>query len=472
MINKTSTIIKYSLMFLSIFLPLRDFTAFYLGTYMKFLPDILIYFLLFLVLFKNNFKFNLKKCDYIYLLFLLVGLISTLLNGISLISYLIQFRSITTMYILFYVLRNCNISFDDYKKILRILMIISCILIFFSIIEVISNKCLFFPLEWAHNIPYKSNFLRAYSLINNPNIFAMFILFVVVLHYYIIDKKYTKMDILFYFISFLGIFITASRSALICLFVFLIYIFLVEIKTKNIKKILIFSVTIALSLLLYIFLSFLRGTFNISCEASKVLLTTSIISNNETNNNYYSEPGNYSIAFNFDKLSLSEEKIYLSINQQKENDNTQTDISIVDRWNEIKDGITFENSMKNGRLFHIVKGFEILKDYPIFGTGFGTFGSSASLIITPKLYEKYELYKGFYADNEYIKVIVETGIVGVLLYILFILNLFKTFCKEKYSVLVFVIFLTMGLFYNIFEIQILSFLFYIILSVIKVKERK
>ena len=94
-------IIRLILIFLAIFVPFRELISININNYIKFIPDIVVYGLLVYVLFKNKAKIKLKSYDYLYFLFLLFGLISTVINKVSLLAYALQFRSITTMYILY-----------------------------------------------------------------------------------------------------------------------------------------------------------------------------------------------------------------------------------------------------------------------------------------------------------------------------------------------------------------------------------
>ena len=48
-------------------------------------------------------------------------------------------------------------------------------------------------------------------------------------------------------------------------------------------------------------------------------------------------------------------------------------------------------------------------DYPIIGTGFGTYGDSASLSYQSPIYEKYRITTEIYSDNQYIQIITQTG---------------------------------------------------------------
>lgn len=137
--------------------------------------------------------------------------------------------------------------------------------------------------------------------------------------------------------------------------------------------------------------------------------------------------------------------------------------TLIDRIKETTSGTTAANSKVNGRIYIIKKGLVIFKDYPIIGTGFGTFGSAASRMVTPDIYSKYDLNTSFYSDNEYIKVVVETGIVGTIIYGLFILSLLYELLKTKscYKLFMFVVFLFIGMFYNVFEMQVLCFVLYL-----------
>lgn len=473
--NNLTNIIKFVLIFLIFFLPFRELVSLYTYSFVKILPDILIYLLFVLVIFKNKFKLNLKKYDIFYICFLLIGLFSTFINQVSFISYLFQFRSITTMYVLFYVLRNSDLKTDDYKLVVKSLTIVCIVLVLFAIIEVVSNKCLLFPLEWAYEIGYKTNFVRAYSFINNPNTFALFLLFSMILYYYFNKDSNCRYSVIFYMLCFIGIFISSSRSAMLSVLFFMAYLFIDMIKKKNLKNFLMFLIIISLSFILTIVLNFLKEKINISGEASKILTVdcnnASSITN-ESDRIYCSKREELNKKEDYSIIENNVSNIQNNSNSTKDDlDPDNSKISVLDRWNEVVVGLTFENSMKNGRLFHIVKGIEILSDSPIYGTGFGTFGSSGSLMVIPKIYEKYNLYEGFYADNEYIKVIVETGLVGFIFYILFIFQLFKNYGKKIYAAMSFLIFLFVGLFYNIFEIQVLSFLFYIILIIININDK-
>ena len=88
---------KYLLLFLAIFIPFRELIALYAGSFIKFLPDVLVWGELLLVLINNKFKFNLKLYDYFFIGFIIIGFFSCLLNSVSFLSFVLQARSIGTM---------------------------------------------------------------------------------------------------------------------------------------------------------------------------------------------------------------------------------------------------------------------------------------------------------------------------------------------------------------------------------------
>lgn len=138
--------------------------------------------------------------------------------------------------------------------------------------------------------------------------------------------------------------------------------------------------------------------------------------------------------------------------------------SAVNRLEELSNPAIISKSKTDGRIFSIMKGIEIFKNNPIIGTGFGSYGDAASLIITPKQYNKYEISEGFYADNEYIKVLVETGVVGAIAYALFLISILINYRKSTFKLMSCLVLGFLGMFYNIFEVQILSYLFWITLT--------
>lgn len=430
--NKTG---KYLLLFLAIFIPFRELIALYAGSFIKFLPDVLVWGELLLVLIKDKFKLNLKLYDYLFIGFIIIGFLSCLVNSVSLLAFALQVRSIGTMYALFYVIRNINIEKKDYKTITNILMLVNIIIIIFAILEFFTDKTLFFPKIWADNIEFVSNFDRTYSLMNNPNTFGIFTFMVMFLVYFINKDSFSKKFFGYYILSILSILLSASRSTLLVVCLFIVFLIYESIKKRSCYNLIWFIILIILSV-------------GIAYSFEKIKVKIEMINTIEKPNKKPNENPGEPIPDPDNKDNIGK---------------PSPGITIIDRIKETTSGTTSANSKINGRLFIIKKGLVIFKDYPIIGTGFGTFGSAASRMITPDIYSKYGLNTSFYSDNEYIKVVVETGIIGTIIFGLFILSLLYDFFKTKsyYKLFIFIVFLFIGMFYNIFEMQVLCYVLYL-----------
>lgn len=431
--NKTG---KYLLLLLAIFIPFRELIALYAGSFIKFLPDVLVWGELLLVLINNKFKLNLKLYDYFFIGFIIIGFFSCLLNSVSFLSFALQARSIGTMYALFYVIRNINIEKNDYKTIVNVLMSVNIVIIIFAILEFFTDKTLFFPKIWAENINFVSNFERTYSLMDNPNTFGIFTFMVMFLVYFANKDSFSKKYFGYYILSFLGIILSASRSTLLVVCLFILFLIYESIKKRSCYNLLWFVILIVLS-------------FGIVYSFEKIKLKMEIMNSTEIPNK--KPNGNSSDC-------VSDGEINANIVKP-----ITPGFTLLDRIKETTSGTTAANSKVNGRLYIIKKGLVIFKDYPMIGTGFGTFGSAASKMITPDIYSKYNLSSNFYSDNEYIKVVVETGIIGTIIFGLFILSLFYEFFKTKsyYKLFIFIVFLFIGMFYNVFEMQVMCYVLYL-----------
>lgn len=122
---------------------------------------------------------------------------------------------------------------------------------------------------------------------------------------------------------------------------------------------------------------------------------------------------------------------------------------------------TYDN---NGRVYSIVNAVRVAMDHPIFGSGYGTFGSAASMTWEPTLYWTYNIKSGFYADNQYTCIMAETGFVGLAIFLAF---LFVTLARQRRDLLQFLtacVIGIFGLFYNALEVQMASLLLWTILS--------
>ncbi len=92
-----------------------------------------------------------------------------------------------------------------------------------------------------------------------------------------------------------------------------------------------------------------------------------------------------------------------------------------------------ESSLRGGRLIRWIMGLQVLDMFPVFGVGLGHFGGAVAMnhSLQTMIGNKYE--DTFYMDNNYLKIAVETGIVGLVAMIMLmycvIINSLRTVAK-------------------------------------------
>lgn len=94
------------------------------------------------------------------------------------------------------------------------------------------------------------------------------------------------------------------------------------------------------------------------------------------------------------------------------------------------DGVNADNMFARPLLY--LKAIEILNDYPLFGTGFGSYATHASALYYSPLYFTYGLYlspeigQGLFISDTYFPVFAQFGYVGLALFLLFWWKRYKT----------------------------------------------
>jgi O-antigen ligase len=136
---------------------------------------------------------------------------------------------------------------------------------------------------------------------------------------------------------------------------------------------------------------------------------------------------------------------------------------IWDRLSIIFTSTYWLDSSLDGRLWSLNNGFHIWAHYPIFGSGPGTYGGKLALNYASPVYLQ-GIQNGYVAlyftDNQWLQLLVQTGIVGVILFALFAVNVFVELLRgynKSNSWLslgvagAFVAFLVAGFFGNVLE---------------------
>lgn len=447
--KNVNNLINIVIIFLVCFIPFREYISYYTISYIKFLPDIIIFVtFVFLLLFKK-IKIRFSASDIIILLFALVTFITNIcLNQRGILPFLLELRSLFLYYVLYYILRNTKIeiNWNLFSKVLSLVIFIVSI---FSIVEKIFNKDFLFPNAWASSIVYKDNFARVYSVFNNPNTYATFIVLSFFLLNYLEYYKDIKCYKFIYILLLINLWLSASRSAMIIFAVYIFVYLILIIKNKYKDKLLNLLVIALISSICIFGISKMSNNYYFATVVDKKpagVIDVIIDANGHRHNNP------------------------LNPNSNKYNSDIIDDIAkresggLINRILSLFKGNIYDLSTKDGRIYKIMVGIKVFKDYPVIGSGFGTFGDSASLMINPiDFYEKYDLEDNFYSDNQYLTIIVECGILGTVLMATFVISLIIKYRKNILKLTVVFCVMILCLFYNTLEVQIAMFMFYLFL---------
>lgn len=368
-----------------------------------------------------------EKFEWAFIAFLIVGAISALITGVSLTAIVFQLRAFAITFLILYVVKRLGITKKDIKMFLWTTLVVAMILVVQGLVEKLSMRSAWMPEMWINRSLSSNNSTRIYGLINNPNVLAVFLTISAILTVYLkmlLPKTKVQWLLNIALVLMSGVWIlTFSRGTWIAVLIGLaIYVLF----TRNWKFIIKTAIVIGTSFVL------------ISIPAT---YTSQWIKAN-TN------------VGDFPRTGPAEEGGFAT-----EQDRLSTTFNKS----------TFEKSKTTGRLFIVYKGFEIFKDHPIIGTGFATYGDSASKSYSSPIYNEYDIGHNIYADNQYIQIITQTGIIGVLLFAIFLIGMLLLFWKYRktspyaipmVSVLIGVYWC--GLIYNIWEDKTFTMYFYFI----------
>jgi hypothetical protein len=381
---------------------------------------------------KGIFQFHVF--EWAFFLFCGVGAISAFLTGISLGAIVFQLRAFLITFVVFYVVRRLDIKKEDVLKFLWITFLMAILLCIHGIIEKISLRHLLLPYDWEIRSLSPNNRVRIYGLINNPNRLAVYLSLAFMLTVYL--KRFVQGKQIWVLnaglVLIMGVItLTYSRTTWIGFGIAMVVYLLLTKKWKLVRNILIGVV------------------------ASVIFINMPVTQAA----NYAEENGFFS-----DVSSPSPSPDEPSEDEDRQSDETR-------RLKETFETSTIELSKKTGRLFIVLKGFEIFKDHPIIGTGFATFGDSATKSYSSPLYDDYGIDTDIYSDNQYIQVIVQTGAVGVILFAIFLLGMLVFIWKKRNEtkmampvIAVLIAIFAVGLLYNIWEDKTYTTYFYMMLA--------
>ncbi|WP_153722080.1 O-antigen ligase family protein [Sporosarcina cascadiensis] len=420
---------RQSILFLVIYVNIRPFLL-EVNSGTKLIGDliILVVFAWTLFRFRHNIRslFTFKWFEWAYFAFILFGSVVGLMNDVATTAVIFQIRTFIIMYLLYYTISRMVLTNEWLKQLAWVTVWLNIVMSVHGLIEKLSLRQFLLPDEWKYKVLSATNAVRIYGLTGNPNSLALSLFFGIIgviylQHVYQANKYKWTMRILL--VLFLGILVlTYSRGTWISAIVFGAVFILMTRKWYLLKRLVLSGIV------------------------SIVLI-------------YY--PANLAVHYI--------QELGMDIQQPGPG-------SIGGRFGETFDEKNLALMTESGRFFYIRKGFEIFGDHPVTGTGFGSFGGSATLSYGSPIYDHYginsDIYGGkyFYSDNQYIQVIAETGIIGVLIFAVFLLAMLRYFWKARHTNFgVFMIALwfstgVSGMYYNIWELKMYTLFYFILLG--------
>lgn len=382
---------------------------------------------------RKNIKslFSFHPFEWAFFAFILIGTVSALITGVGIAALITQIRAYVLFYIVFYVAKRMVFQERDVRQFAITTFIMAIILSLQGYVEKISDKTMLMPKAWTEWYLSYTNHIRIYSLLKGPNELSLFLIIAFILALYLLFRTSNiKYKVLIYIgLSIVGaaILLTYSRGALLCLAVFIPVYLLISRKLKQLIPVLLVAIISA-------------GIFVGVNQAAE----------------YYYDNVLYSDEDNEDFVDPDE------LEEEETTGNKGNHGS--DRFKGAFSEDTIEQSKSAGRIYYVDRAIAIFKDYPIIGAGFATFGGAATLKYSSPIYEDYDITRNFYSDNQYILILAETGVVGVLMLFALIVFLGIFVWKRRnhyFSPLMIFLFLSVivgGMVYNILEND--SFMFY------------
>lgn len=425
-----------SILYLLIYVAIRPILV-ELNPGLKLIGDLITFVLLIKLLISSRFDIkgllHFKLFEWAFFLFLGVGSLVGYLNGVSIGAILFQVRTFVIMYLVYYFLSRTVLPANWKQQLCWAAVGLGWLVSLHGLVEKISIRQWFLPEYWKYMPLSAENLQRVYGMPGNPNSLALILMFTIIAVLFL-KNLYKNMQYKWFLnislVLFIGMLIlTFSRGTLIAGAFFAITYLIFSRDWKLVK------------------------TLVIGWLAAVILV-------------YY--PVNASVSF----------VKYLGVEAP---DGTVGSLS--DRFGQMLDDKNVDRMVSNGRIFYIKKGFEIYKDYPIAGSGFGTFGGAATISYGSPIYSDYgidlSIYfeNKIYSDNQYIQIIAETGTIGVILFAAYLLAMVALFWKQRHTRFgqimlgLWVATGVCGVFYNIWELKVYTLIFFVIFAAFAVDHK-
>ncbi|MFD2639182.1 O-antigen ligase family protein [Piscibacillus salipiscarius] len=424
--------LKTNMMFLFVYYPLRPIMS-EINQGLTFLGDaVLISALVITLFYKKSDIYSLsRKQSYFiyYLLFLMIGSISALIiSNVSIISLAVELRALGLMLIFVFIFSNNYWVKRDYILLLNTTFVTALVISVHGILEKLLGKSVMLPQSWAAWDLSKENAERVYGTLGNPNVLAMYLLFVFVLTFlpFVKESRLKFMVPIVQIATLSTVLLTASRGSLLAFFIAgFIYLIITKKWTYFLKVALL---TVLSFILIYYPAQSLADAFDQKDDRDKT--------------------------------------------EQREKKSKKDSLDLFERLQVMFSDRTIKASTNWGRIYILIKGKEIFLDHPIIGTGFATFGDSATQSFSSPIYETYNIKGDIYTDNQYIHILVSTGLVGLILLMIFLIRLLRMiwtqylFEDKWFFIFLTITFLISCLYYNTLESKTFMMLYFTLLGIL------
>ncbi|MED2930766.1 O-antigen ligase family protein [Bacillus wiedmannii] len=402
---------KLGIAYLLLFIPMRPFLSAYNAGF-KFIGIFIILALLCKIIFqyRNTVSklFTFHYFEIAYFLFCLFGAIVGLINNVSLVAIIMQLHTLLLYYFVFYIVSRLSFTRDDFILFAKVTFVAAIIISIQGLIEKISLRSMLLPEVWKNLDLAPTNKIRIYGMAGGPNELALYLTIAFLTSLYLLKNASIRMKYTLYVgltIIATTLWLTYSRGAFLTLITFGVLYIIIHLNIPYWK-----------ALIPILTISFICAT--------GISLMTNYLEGDSLGAKRFSE-------------ALSED--------------------------------TLELSKQDGRIYYVQKALEIFRDKPITGYGFGTFGDAATQTYSSPIYKSYNITWNFYSDNQYVQILAETGLIGVILCSIFAYGILSTFWKLRRNSIFSPILLCLvagaiigSAFYNILENAVFMMYFFLI----------
>lgn len=394
---------------LLIFVPFREIAAYHMTENVKIVADVLVLSIVIIAIFSKKLVIKINAIDLAFISFVMLSFLSAMVNKTEIMPAALQLRGFSIFYILYFILRNLTSSSDKRRSFLKITS--STLMSVIAVLVFFAIIETIFGKEALFPHGWAAD-IRVHNLTRAYGLIGNpnILAAFLIMSAVIVKQAYDK----------LGLHLNKHLYAIPA----------VGIILSQSRSGLIVSAAI----IIYIMLpKFANGVFlarkHRASTVGAILLIATI------------------------PLLLI---IYAPDSRYGEN-----------RFLDAINGNEIRNSIIDGRLYLVGQSIGLYTNHEnyLLGLGAGMLNNQTTQT------NRYGLASGFTSDNQYLKVFVETGILGFAAFITLLICLAARHRKDKLAIMMIFAMLFWGLFYNSLEVQVVSLLFWLAMVLSEVNHK-